>query len=299
MSTVPGSRCITSVSRRPGPATRSGWAQHASADARGRPSARGAHALTASRSAQRPAPGRSGGSPSWAPSSRRCRTPPGRGRQPVRSSSTRRDAHLHGMVGAPVAIGGLAHVHGGRQHGGMLARAVVMQGGRRWPRPDQSRAPWRRPAARARRSPARRASGRHAPASPSATAVWAGVPECEAQAMAISARPRGRSGPRRPSRRTAIACSGLMAERGKTGRSDIADSGDQLAVGRATATTPGMRAFDQRAAGQLDQDGIAHGSLRLGGKGARLTRGFDIPFMRARSAARGVRSKGNAEPTTT
>ena len=93
------------------------------------------------------------------------------------------------------------------------------------------------------------------------------VPVWEAQAMAISASPK----PKRsaaPVSRNGKACSGLMAERGKTGRADIAEAGDDLAVGAHDGDGAGVRALDEAPARELDEDWIVHLAGRLN-QGAR------------------------------
>ena len=89
--------------------------------------------------------------------------------QPVRSSSTRRMRTCTGMVGPPIALDRLAQMRGGGQHGGVLARAIVVQAGRPLAARGSGRGRRRHRTARARRSRAPPASARRLASRPSTT----------------------------------------------------------------------------------------------------------------------------------
>ena len=171
-------------------------------------------------------------------------------------------------------------VHGGRQHGGMLARAVVVERRRRRCRDRISRA---------RRCGVHRlvhAAGQRRGVRParcsidSASAVWAGVPECEAQASAISrvaeAEAVGGAG-----LEEGIACSGLMAERGKTGAATSPTAATSSPVGRATASAPACTLSTSAPRVSSMRMGLRMRSVPGGGPGA------PVPCnLRPHSAAR-------------
>ena len=139
----------------------------------------------------------------------------------------------------------------------MLARAVVMQRRRRAARPDQLARGGGIQSARARRRPAPRASGPRASAPTGRAPYGPACPNGRRRLSAISRVPK----PKRsaaPDSTQAIACSGLMAERGNTGAATSPTAATTSPVGPHHGERAGVRAFDERSARQLDEDGVAH-----------------------------------------
>ena len=181
---------------------------------------------------------------------------------PVSVLDRRLGRALHGVARRLVTPGRPSRCAQARQtKPGVLARAIVVQGGRR-PRPSApARAPPFRRAANARRRRARSASAPALASIAAAPATCAGSPECEAQASAISA-----------SLSPSLSAAPLSTQRQRLKRLDrrarkdraldVAERECQRAAGIDDRAGAAMARFDQRAARDFDDDRIGHRPLR-------------------------------------
>ena len=251
---------------------------------------------------RRHASARSGDKPSPVASRAKARARPAAGNRPVghraavdaaciRAKRAARhvleraaDALLHGMIGAPVALGRLGQMPSGGQHGRMLARAVVVGG--RW-RGTRSQQLSRR---RGVRRLVRAASQR-----------WHGETDAgQHRRHAGNVRPgagMGAAGERDLWRAETEAVGGAaLQERQRLQRldggaredrpGDVADGRHHLAVGAHHGDGAGVHALHQGAARELDQDGVAHGLGRHAGLATRNSRLDEAEQQSAFSARR-------------